>query len=340
MSQPTFDITPFLHQDEGQHFDRESLFEGPEGAKRARNRRTVRDQVAEYVAGFANAEGGVLAPGIEDDHTVAGHTLPADALAALLTMRRARLLPPQPEGFVVEAHGKALIVFDVPAADVPVQVVGVGITLRNTPTLTAADREFVARLGSTEVSDEEFRALLHAHRHGRVENADLRSLAGLDTLNASLLLRKLRDRSLLELHPHGANSYYTLPSILSEATDRGERDANRGERDANRGERDAGRGEPTPEILAAIGQLGARPRKERLRAVIETICSQRDWTTPAELARWLNILPANLTDRHLSPMVQAGLLERRYPATPTHAEQAYRSTRMQMPLGLSGEERP
>ena len=70
------------------------------------------------------------------------------------------------------------------------------VTLRNTPTLTAADREFVSRLGSAEISDEEFRALLHAHRNGRVENADLRSLAGMDTLAASLLLRRLRDRSL------------------------------------------------------------------------------------------------------------------------------------------------
>jgi ATP-dependent DNA helicase RecG len=606
MSLPAFDITPFLHQDEGQHFDRKSLFEGPEGAKRARDRRKVRDQVAEYVAGFANAEGGVLVLGIEDDHTVTGHALPADSLASLLVTPRARLLPPQPEGFVVEAQGKALIVFDVPAADMPVQVVGngfplrigdktlqasetqiralklqglaeswesrpapcalddldrvliararqgaglaawsdedyllkrkladrrgdhiqlrraaellfarlgpdhpnagvrifrvigaerrtgpehnveerpriegnlpsvieeaatvvggllrrpsrllgtrfrpvpeypefswkeallnavahrdygvegagteiwlfedrmeitspgglvgdltltevlslkrvhrsrnprlmrvlvdlgvardqgegiprmfaemedaflprpeieasprgVGITLRNTPTLTPADREFVARLGSIEVSDEEFRALLHAHRHGRVENADLRSLAGLDTLNASLLLRKLRDRSLLELHPHGANSYYTLPSILSEATDRGECDADRGELAQDRGERTQDQGELAPEILAAIGQLGARPRKVRLRAVIETICSQRDWTTPAELARWLNILPANLTDRHLSPMVKAGQLERRFPDTPTHAEQAYRSTGMQWPPGLSEEDEP
>ena len=33
MSQPAFDITPFLHQDEGQHFDRKSLFEGPEGGQ-------------------------------------------------------------------------------------------------------------------------------------------------------------------------------------------------------------------------------------------------------------------------------------------------------------------
>lgn len=619
MNQPAFDITPFLHQDEGQHFDRKSLFEGPEGTKRTRDRRTVRDQVAEYVAGFANAEGGVLVLGIENDHTVTGHSLPADALASLLSTPRARLLPPQPEGFIVEVQGKSLVVFDVPAADVPVQVVGDGfplrigdktlqvsetqirtlklqglaeswesrpstctladldrsliararqgaglvawtdedyllkrkladrrgdqlqlrhaaellfakvwpdhpnagvrifrvigterrtgpehnveerprieghmpgvleeagtvigsllrrpsrlvgtrfrpvpeypefswkeallnavahrdysvegagveiwlfedrmeitspgglvgdltlnevlslkrihrsrnprlmrvlvdlgvardqgegiprmfaemedaflpkpdiaagargvtVTLRNTPTLTAADRGFVSCLGSTEITDEEFRALLHAHRHGRVENADLRSLAGMDTLTASLLLRKLRDRSLLDLHPHGANSYYTLPSALSPAADRGESGADRGgldtdrgerppdreEPEADRGEQPADRGEASPEISALISQLGNRPRKERLRAVIEAICSQRSWTTPAELGRWLNILPANLTDRHLSPMVRSGQLERRYPDTPTHAEQAYRSTGMQLPLGQPGEDR-
>lgn len=619
MSQPVFDITPFLHQDEGQHFDRKSLFEGLDGAKRSRDRRAVRDQVAEYVAGFANAEGGVLVMGIEDDHTVTGHSLPDDALTSLLTTPRTRLLPQQPDGFVVEVNGKSLVVFDVPAADVPVQVIGDGfplrigdktlqvsetqiralklqglaeswesrpsacsladldraliararqgaglaawtdedyllkrkladrrgdrlqlrhavellfakrgpdhpnagvrifrvigterrtgpehnveerpriegnlpgafeeagavvggllrrpsrlvgthfrpvpeypefswkeallnaiahrdygiegagteiwlfedrmeiispgglvgdltlnevltlkrihrsrnprlmrvlvdlgvardqgegiprmfaemedaflprpeiaagargvtVTLRNTPTLTAADRGFVSRLGSTEISDEEFRALLHAHRDGRVENADLRSLAGLDTLTASLLLRKLRDRGLLDLHPHGANSYYTLPSALSEATERGEPGADRGELEADRGElpRDraepdadsgeqpADRGEPPPQIAALIGQLGSRPRKERLRAVIEAICSQRPWTTPAELGRWLNVLPANLTERHLSPMVRTGQLERRYPDTPTHAEQAYRSTGMQLPLGYSGEDR-
>jgi ATP-dependent DNA helicase RecG len=613
MSRPTFDITPFLHQDEGQHFDRKSLLEGPEGAKRARDRRTVRDQVAEYVAGFANAEGGILVLGLEEDHTLTGHSLPGGALASLLATPRTRLLPPQPEGFVVEVKDKSLVVFDVPAADLPVQVVGDGfplrigdqtlqvsetqiralklqglveswesrpasctlqdldraliararegaglaawsdedyllkrkladrlgdgirlrraaellfarsgpdhpnagvrvfrvigaerrtgpehnveerpriegnlpsvieeaaevvggllrrpsrllgtrfrpvpeypefswkeallnavahrdygvegagteiwlfedrmeitspgglvgdltlhevlslkrvhrsrnprlmrvlvdlgvardqgegiprmfaemedaflprpeieasprglaITLRNTPTLTPTDREFVARLGSSEVSDEEFRALLHAHRHGRVENADLRLLAGLDTLSASLLLRKLRDRSLLELHPHGANSYYTLPPTLSGAMDRGEQGADRGEQSADRGEQSADRGEQSadrgelaPEILTAIEHLGVRPRKERLRAVIAAICAQRGWTTPADLGRWLNIRPVNLTERHLSPMVKAGQLERRFPETPTHAEQAYRGTDRLRSLWLSerGEE--
>ncbi len=80
---PLFDASPFLSQDEGQHFDRKSLFQGPPGKKQSRDRKEVRDQVARYVAGFANAEGGVLILGIEDDHTVTGHRLPPKALESL-----------------------------------------------------------------------------------------------------------------------------------------------------------------------------------------------------------------------------------------------------------------
>jgi ATP-dependent DNA helicase RecG len=89
------------------------------------------------------------------------------------------------------------------------------LTLRNTPTLTAEDREFVARLGDAEVSDQEFRALLECYRSGRIDNARMRDISGLDTLGASSLLRRLRDRGLLELHSAGSASYYVpLPNIV------------------------------------------------------------------------------------------------------------------------------
>ena len=55
---PPFDITPFRDQEEGQYFDRKSLWHGRPGQKRPRGRREVRDQIAEYVAAFANADGG------------------------------------------------------------------------------------------------------------------------------------------------------------------------------------------------------------------------------------------------------------------------------------------
>ena len=126
MTTPSFDITPFLDQDEGQHFERKSLFEGPERTK-SRDRRDVRDDVAENVAAFANAEGGVLILGIEnDDLTVTGHKLPKRAVDAILAVPCNRLIPPQPEGFVVTVGDHELIVFDVPMEDVPVRVDGDG----------------------------------------------------------------------------------------------------------------------------------------------------------------------------------------------------------------------
>jgi ATP-dependent DNA helicase RecG len=91
-------------------------------------------------------------------------------------------------------------------------------------TLSEDDRVFVSRISGEDISDEEFRALLQTHRHTQVDNARLSSLMGLDTLGASQILRRLRDRGFLELHARGSQSYYTLALrlLLRDAADRGE----------------------------------------------------------------------------------------------------------------------
>ena len=150
MTTPSFDITPFLERDEGQYFERKSLFEGPERLK-SRNRRAVRDDVAENVAAFANAEGGVLTLGVEDDDlTVTGHKLPKRAVDDILAVPRNRLIPPQPEGFVVTVGGHELIIFDVPMEDVPVQVDGDGFPLRiGDQTVQSSESQIPAKAKST-----------------------------------------------------------------------------------------------------------------------------------------------------------------------------------------------
>ena len=110
MDDRRFDVRPFLEQKEGQHFERKSMRHGAAGRKRSRNRQAMREEVAQYVAAFANADGGVLLLGIEDDGTVSGHDLPAEALAALLGAPAARLDPPQPDGFVVMHADREVIV--------------------------------------------------------------------------------------------------------------------------------------------------------------------------------------------------------------------------------------
>ena len=61
-----------------------------------------------------------------------------------------------------------------------------------------------------------------------------------------------------------------------------------------------------------IDRLGSRPRKERLRSSIEAVCAARDGTTSGEIARFLRFSQRNLSSRHLTPMVEAGQLARRY----------------------------
>lgn len=81
-----------------------------------------------------------------------------------------------------------------------------------------------------------------------------------------------------------------------------------------------------------VRDLGPRPRRESLHALILKICSLREWTTSEDLARFLDMHQSNLVQRHLSALVEAGLLELKYPDNPRHQRQAYRT-----PGGRAGE---
>jgi ATP-dependent DNA helicase RecG len=119
-----------LQSEEGQYFDRKSLWHGAPGAKRPRDRREVRDEIAAYVAAFANADGGVIVLGVEDDATVTGHGYPEDAVADMLRVPEVRLKPPQPPGERVIIDGKELLVFSVEPAPSAVMVIGDGFPYR------------------------------------------------------------------------------------------------------------------------------------------------------------------------------------------------------------------
>ncbi len=194
---PVFDVTPFLHREEGQHFDRKSMYEGPPGKKTARRRRAVRDQVAEYVAAFANAEGGVLILGLEDDGEVTGHDLPADAVAALLTTPRERLDPPQATGFQVEHDGRELLVFEVVVSFAPVQVVGDGFPLRMADQTVQAAPDQIKALKFAGLA-ESFEARQSNASLERLDNDlidEAKASAGLADLSAAdyLVRRRMAD---------------------------------------------------------------------------------------------------------------------------------------------------
>lgn len=139
-------IRRLIQSEEGQHFDRKSLFAGRPGEKRHRDRREVRDEVAEYAAAFANADGGVLILGVEDDGTPTGCPYQDEgALRALLEAPVGRLRPPQKAGRVVEVDGVRLLVFEVASAARAVMVEGNGFPYRQGDAVLQVSEEFINR---------------------------------------------------------------------------------------------------------------------------------------------------------------------------------------------------
>jgi hypothetical protein len=121
---------------------------------------------------------------------------------------------------------------------------------------------------------------------------------GTNILGGSQILRRLRDRGLLELDPAGSLSFYTLVPMPrpADAADRGAQTLDRGEQ--------AG-------PVAAGGPRGP--------------WGSAGEGSPAWLAEQLGIYPCKISERRLGPMVKVGVLERRVPYVATHAEQACRS---------------
>ena len=123
-------LRELIAADEGQYHDRKSLFEGAPGRKRPRDRRVVRDQIAEQVAGFANADGGIVIFGVEDDHAITGHSYPPDVVEQMLLVPQTRLVPPQVAGYRVALDECELLVFEVESAPRAVMVQGDGFPYR------------------------------------------------------------------------------------------------------------------------------------------------------------------------------------------------------------------
>lgn len=86
------------------------------------------------------------------------------------------------------------------------------------------------------------------------------------------------------------------------------------------------------QIAAAVTQVGGKPAPADLRRVIVEVCTL-GWWTPRDLTILLGRKDlAHLSETHLSALVKEGSLERRYPTTPSHPRQAYRTRQANLPI--------
>src|SRR5688572_21711976 len=81
-------------REEGQFLERKGYYDRSDGKVKRRNARDVADDVAETLMAMANADGGTLVIGIEDDGTVTGVDYPEDRISVILEAARTRVVPP------------------------------------------------------------------------------------------------------------------------------------------------------------------------------------------------------------------------------------------------------
>lgn len=125
------ELRAMLQREEGQFLEFKSLWERDQAGPRLLDRRKVRDWIAEYVAAFANADGGTLILGVDDDGTPSGHRYTEEAIEAFLDVPRQRLRP-EVSCRVQRAilHGCELLVMEVPMSPEAVMVHGDGFPYR------------------------------------------------------------------------------------------------------------------------------------------------------------------------------------------------------------------
>jgi len=82
-----------LHNPEGQFLERKSCYDRFGERVRRRNAHSVARDIAETLSAMANADGGTLVVGIEDDGTPTGPDYPEDRLDVLVPVENASLSP-------------------------------------------------------------------------------------------------------------------------------------------------------------------------------------------------------------------------------------------------------
>ncbi|MGB8146339.1 MAG: ATP-binding protein, partial [Chromatiaceae bacterium] len=208
--------------------------------------------------------------------------------------------------------------------------------------LSEDDHAWLRSLTTEALDADEVKVLIYARATGAVDNTACRDFSGLDTLTASRVLRRLRDKELLEKRGAGSQTHYVLtrpPSAPSPAQRPGHVTPGIGDAIPPSsptqawGDSAASTGgfPPSPHELAAIPSelrariraAGAKPRKAKVRELVLALCALHPFTV-SELCQVLGRSDTKeLRRTYLRPLREEGLLSLKYPETEKHPHQAY-----------------
>lgn len=206
--------------------------------------------------------------------------------------------------------------------------------------LTEDDHAWLRSLTTEALDADEVKVLIYARATGAVDNSACRDFSGLDTLAASRVLRRLRDRGLLDKRGGGSSTHYALPAgpdadAAAEANGQTrlplEVAAPAGESPYG-DSRNPHRPDPEacnpalatlpPELATWLATLKGRISTPALRSAVLRLCAWAPLTVE-QLATLLAKDRHYLRNKHLIPMVRDGQLRFRYPESAKHPHQAY-----------------
>ena len=206
--------------------------------------------------------------------------------------------------------------------------------------LTEDDHAWLRSLTTEALDADEVKVLIYARATGAVDNSACRDFSGLDTLAASRVLRRLRDRGLLDKRGGGSSTHYALPAgpdadAAAEANGQTrlplEVAAPAGESpygdSRNPHMPDLAACNPAlatlpPELATWLATLKGRISTPALRSAVLRLCAWAPLTVE-QLATLLAKDRHYLRNKHLIPMVRDGQLRFRYPESAKHPHQAY-----------------
>ena len=204
---------------------------------------------------------------------------------------------------------------------------------------TEEDVVWLRSLSPEPLSADAGKVLLFLREAEAVDNGTCRELTGLDTLQASALLRRLRDQSLLEKEGSGNRTYYVPGPGLLKVESPGLRGASPSPNPPQVIENPPQVIENPPQVeenppqlrvhgfpqtlLDRLPKPGKKPSQSTIRSLILELC-QWEPQTARDLARLLGDRdPKELVKNYLGPMLAAKELEHTIRDMPNHPKQQY-----------------
>lgn len=209
------------------------------------------------------------------------------------------------------------------------------------------DVQWLSRFKDSNLTDDEARTLIVLREMGAITNADCRNMNRMDTLSASVHLRRLRDIGLIEQKGRGNATYY-IPTTKLLGLDHTSYEAGTEKTAPQVNTKPDGltpqvntkpdglasqnclnldqslRTQDVQDLEEKVKAMGKRPSVHQVKEIIKKLCSLKPFK-PQEIADILKRNQKYVRDTYLTPMVEASELELIFPNTPAHPQQAYRT---------------